>query len=466
MRRVYLTAFFLGWICLYSGCASMPTVEFDVLQPGGITVSPEIQKIVLVNRYMPEKGGQTAKRLEAIVTGEKLGQDRIGSAACLDGLVHRLARSPRFQFVKSDLELLGSGTGVFPVPLSPDEVRRISQDYGVDAVLAVEAFDSDVYFDREEKQSEHTLRNGEIQIVTVCLATARVNVTTGWRLYDGATGRLLDEYQDTGSVRHFGTGPTSREAEAGIPDRRELVAEMGKVAGELYATRLAPTYSLVRRNYYGSGSPHLKSASRRVEAGDWENAERLWRDALKRDKEDVQGKAAYNLALAHEAKQDLDGALKWAETAEKQYGDKNAMGYRRTLNHKVSEQRRLARQMGDENQDAKVLEITCDDFRKMPHRGHRINLEDGENFELRLCSNPSTGHTWAPIEVQEQGAILELVAVRSEGAGTDLEGASGKRIWTFKALRSGLQRLDYKCGRALDEWEEPSRTFHLTVVVK
>lgn len=95
--------------------------------------------------------------------------------------------------------------------------------------------------------------------------------------------------------------------------------------------------------------------------------------------------------------------------------------------------------------------------------GSEILIEAGEQFEVRLDSNPSTGHSW---EIAEE-VRLESVELRSRGhepAETELVGASGEDVFVFEAIGGAeILRLEYI--RPFDEPVVPKRVVEYIVRV-
>ena len=95
--------------------------------------------------------------------------------------------------------------------------------------------------------------------------------------------------------------------------------------------------------------------------------------------------------------------------------------------------------------------------------GTEILVEAGEQFEIRLDSNPSTGYSW---EVAEGAAsnTVELLTRRHEPADTELVGASGVDVFVFEALvGAGTLRLEYL--RSFDDPVVPERIVEYVVRV-
>ena len=86
------------------------------------------------------------------------------------------------------------------------------------------------------------------------------------------------------------------------------------------------------------------------------------------------------------------------------------------------------------------VEVSCDDFYNNNHISQMLEVQAGETFAVKLCSNPSTGFEWL-----EEAQISSLAVVKQENyefIGPESEpppppGTPGQAVWTFKALKLG-----------------------------
>ena len=126
-----------------SSC-STSSVVVNIQRPADITISQDIQNVILVNRSRPSKNNLASNIVEGIVTGEGIGSDRKGAEYCITGLSNMLLNSERYNIKNIDgIELKGTGTSAFPIPLDWNEVKSICGSYDSDALLVLETFDSD-----------------------------------------------------------------------------------------------------------------------------------------------------------------------------------------------------------------------------------------------------------------------------------------------------------------------------------
>jgi inhibitor of cysteine peptidase len=95
--------------------------------------------------------------------------------------------------------------------------------------------------------------------------------------------------------------------------------------------------------------------------------------------------------------------------------------------------------------------------------GSEIEVDSGEQFEVRLDSNPSTGYSWQISEM----TTPELVVLESQthvAADTDLVGAAGTDVFVFTAVGgAGVLRLEYI--RSFDDPIVPERVAEFIVRV-
>lgn len=99
-----------------------------------------------------------------------------------------------------------------------------------------------------------------------------------------------------------------------------------------------------------------------------------------------------------------------------------------------------------------------------PDAGKTIEMKTGGTLIVSLDGNITTGYNW--IAAPQDPVLLEQVREAESTPESDLVGAPGKIVLTFKAIAQGetLLHLDYK-----RQWEEntpPEKTFEVTVVVK
>jgi len=129
--------FLLGILAFSAGCSK--NVTMTRLVPAAVTVSPEIQKIVIIDRTKPQN--EMVSVIEGLITGELPFEVRNSIEATLSSLQQTLNTSPRYEIIRANQRLTGGMFGqVFPNPLDWYTIERLCDEYQADAVLALENF--------------------------------------------------------------------------------------------------------------------------------------------------------------------------------------------------------------------------------------------------------------------------------------------------------------------------------------
>lgn len=116
------------------------------------------------------------------------------------------------------------------------------------------------------------------------------------------------------------------------------------------------------------------------------------------------------------------------------------------------------------------IEVSCDDFYAQARQVGSIELAPGEQFELVLCSNPTTGFQWEdpavisdPAALEQTGMIYEEPAGRAEA---ELAGAPGAQSWSFKALEGGRTQVTFTYSQPWDGGEKSAWSYMLDITVR
>ena len=113
------------------------------------------------------------------------------------------------------------------------------------------------------------------------------------------------------------------------------------------------------------------------------------------------------------------------------------------------------------------LEISCDEFMKDQHFTWEVQVNPGDSVTVTLCSNPTTGFQWSESAQISDQTVLEQVDHKFiPPEAKNIEGAAGKEVWTFKALKEGASTISMEYSRPWEGGEKGEWTFVLTVIVK
>ncbi len=332
-----------------SSC-SMSHLYIRALQPAHVPLGEHVRTIGLVNRTKPEN--VKANVLEGILTGEGLYEDKSGVASAFGGLHTALNNSPRFAIKQTNLFLPGSGVGnILPPPLPWEEVARICQEYGTDALCVVETYDTDIQIipgPRLGGGSGNLLQRLEF------VANLNAQVKIGFRLYDLQNRTIQDEFRFNHQLGWSSVGPSPQEAINALLNKREATDRVSYIIGELYAARISPSWITLERDYYKKGGGReMKQAYRLAYVNNWNEAAEIWEGVEGSSGRKTAGRAAYNLAIAMEVLGRLEEAKTWASKAYARYGNKNAREYNRLLERRIKNNLRLENQLPNYSLDNK-----------------------------------------------------------------------------------------------------------------
>lgn len=336
---------------LLVGCAH--SVNLRVLDPADITLPADVKRIAVLDRHRPRNTGQAVLDvLEGIVTGEAVNMDREGARVAVSGVVERLAEGPRFDPAVPLIDRDQFPSDIFDRPLTQDQVRQICRQTGTDALLALDAFDSDLVVSMGTHTEVTTDSHGREIATLIHDAVLESSVVASWRLYHPKEG-VLDEVRDWRRTNSWtASGRTPGAAQAGLIGAYDATAWVGRMSGRDYGARISPTWVWLERVYYGRGDPRLKEARHHVRANDWDGAEAIWTGLSEDPDPKVRGRALFNLALAHEVDGELYPARRTAKEAAVALHNGRARTYVRQLERRVEDRKVLKEQMAEEPEPA------------------------------------------------------------------------------------------------------------------
>ncbi|MFN0037600.1 MAG: DUF6340 family protein [Saprospiraceae bacterium] len=327
----------------------MRNTTLRVLQPAQMTLPEHITTVAIVDRSKPSNGWSNF--LEGLFTGEEIGQDRRSRQTAVDGLTNALTRTPRFQVKSTGIEMEGSKAGAsMPYPMDWHEVEKICRDYGTNAVVTIESFDSDNSRSARPYTETRKDKTGKKYTVTTYRSQQRTGVRIGWRLYDPKTKIILDEYVTDDYLERSGSGSTERAALSNLPSQLDVTRDVAYNVGIEYGARIAPIYVNISRAYYHKAKgfkDHMKRAAKYLQDREMEKATTLWKKIIASAgaNRKAAGRAAYNMAVASEINGNLDIALDWAQKSWNEYGNKKAREYINILKQRQNDARKVDAQM-------------------------------------------------------------------------------------------------------------------------
>lgn len=322
---------------LYS-CASTELVRLSVLEPAPVTLPAHIKNVAVINRSEVVQQNKVVDVVDKVFSLEGKDLDKEGALASMAGLENELLKNNRFTAIKTidDAGITSPVPGIFPAPLTWDVVEKICRKNNADALFALELFDTDSKISYVANPVTLNTPLGKVPAIEH-RATMLTTVKAGWRIYDPVERNILDEFPVAGKMIFTGKGINPVKAAGALIGRKEALKQVSNKAGQDYAFRIIPYWLRVSRDYYVRGTDNFRTARRKAQTGNWDDAAAIWEKETTSDKSKVAGRACYNMAIINEINGNLDGAIQWAQKAYEDYNNKLALRYVKILeNRKVN----------------------------------------------------------------------------------------------------------------------------------
>ena len=279
----------LGCILLcITSCTTLQTVSFDRLQAADINFPEQIRRVGVVNA-MPVLDKEMERK---VLAGNVLEGDGSLSA---ETLAREVAATNYFEEVvicdsavwQQSLPMSGS----LPVAL----VDSLVQTLDVDMLLVMERV--------------------HIQLQEGWMFTPEVMMTLP--AIDGVVAPLLRGYVAGRNVPLFTISQSDTICWIKEPSLTfdKIVKEASEYAAILPMEKLLPHWVEVERNYFDGGGVEMRDAGVYVREQNWEEAVRLWKQVLDREKGKSRMRAAYNLALYCEVCENFEEAKEYLKVA-------------------------------------------------------------------------------------------------------------------------------------------------------
>jgi hypothetical protein len=311
----------------------MQDLYLNVVQPAPVTIPSYVKKAGIIDRSEPSDATKSVDKIDKVITLEGADLDKDGAAACIDGVGNELAKNDRFNDV-IQIGVSGSmapGMGIFPSPLSWEAIDSLCQANGVDIIFSLELFDTDtkVSYQINKTDNPRTILGALTGLEQ--RADMFTLVKTGWRIYDPASNKILDEIMINRDLTFSATGLTPAIATSALIDRKDAVKKVGADAGVAFADRILPYKIRVTRQYYVKGTGNFTTAMRKARTGNWDGAGELWKKETTNKNSKIAGRACYNMAIISEINGYLDIAIEWTVKAYEDHNNKKALDYKHIL---------------------------------------------------------------------------------------------------------------------------------------
>jgi hypothetical protein len=316
---------------------SAADITFRVLLPAYVEIPKHINTIAIIDRSVPDD--VTLNIIEGGLTGEGIGQDKLGSQTTLKGLTDMLQNSVKFTVIRTNVAMIGQDilSAAFPEPIPWSEIEKICNEYKADAIISLEKYDSDFI-----------PTGGSLGEGTSFSVHGVASVKIGFRLYDLANKSIIDEHLFSHKMNWDAGGGTILDAVGALMQKNDAIRDVSYDAGFEYGKRISPSFYYITRYYYrhAKGDDNLAEGARMMEANDWDAAIEALNRALETGRHrKVKGRAAHDLAVVYEILGDLGKAREYAQMAWGKYKTRESQDYGFVLNERIKEQEVLNYQL-------------------------------------------------------------------------------------------------------------------------
>ncbi|NJK85587.1 MAG: tetratricopeptide repeat protein [Bacteroidales bacterium] len=327
-------------LALFLVLTSMAWVRINLMQPALIVFQPHIKKMAIIDRTLQKNDNKT--KAEKVLTAEMLKQDEQALKRAIEGIVETCSPFNLYGMQPTTERFIGGGTKTsFPPALSWDEVSRLCNKYGSDALLSIEIFDTDfLVTNAVDVVAQVASGKPGYQVNGVAI------LNFGLRVYDPKTKTVADEYQISHRMNYDAGGASVRDAVNMVLEKVETMNRVAYESGSFYGERISPTYYSVTREFYNKPKKNndLRIGVRKSMVADWTGAIESWKKALNA-KPKVARRAAFNIAVAYEVLGDLQQAKEWARKAYVEYEEKRANEYYNILVDRIRQEEIIKRQV-------------------------------------------------------------------------------------------------------------------------
>jgi inhibitor of cysteine peptidase len=117
--------------------------------------------------------------------------------------------------------------------------------------------------------------------------------------------------------------------------------------------------------------------------------------------------------------------------------------------------------------NSQMLTLTCADFEKQANVTRTVEVAAGNPVTVTLCSNKTTGFSWAEKAQISDTQVLEQTSYKWVAPGeTGMVGTAGNEVWTFKGLKAGTSSVYIEYSQPWNGGQKAARTFKLNVIVR
>lgn len=309
MGKFYFICIFVFGIVLCA-CQTVSVISIDYLVPAEISFPEQIKRIGIVNNVSDLPGritenvktdsAQWDKRGGLIESYVVNGDPKIAT----ESLAKALAAENYFdEVIICDSALQAGRLQGSESYLSRKEVNELIDDLDVDMLVSLEQI---------QIKAHRVIFPMDI-IGFMGSVDAKVLPKVGLYIPNRTSPLLIINGND--SIFWEGSEKTKMDARTNIAPDKLLIAEASDFAGTIPVKYMTPRWSTAQRFLYANNSAQMRDAAFFVQKKEWDKALTIWKTIYEQQKGKKKLRAASNIALYYEIKDDLDEAYEWGSKA-------------------------------------------------------------------------------------------------------------------------------------------------------
>jgi len=301
----YTWVLFAGLIL--TSCFTTQTVPIDQMEPGKVSLSPQIRKAALISRNFKFAVDTLSGyyildfKTKRVSKKENQGIDSLAVNKSLEGLRKAILESGRFDEVYVyPYGAINPHVGTKELPLSPAFIQSLCRESQTDAVISLEMLS--FFYSRHKGSADKAIQ-----------PEANVKITAIWSVYTPKSEVPLDRFTHSEVIRWNESDPNNSDQKFVLPGRKEAISIACALAAKNYSKRVVPYWSESKRVLLGLNEPDWETAFSYASKSKWEAASAIWQKYTASKQKRVAGMAALNYAVAQEMLGDPDQATVWSD---------------------------------------------------------------------------------------------------------------------------------------------------------
>lgn len=298
-----------GTILVLSSCQTLEMMTIEYLIPADLNFPPELKHVGVVNNvntHAPDNHIIQPKDsvLQFFEIARKVSYHDGNPTLATESLAKAIAEGNYFDTViLSDSALRANDITLRETTLSREEVNELVDELDVDFIIALENIQL-----KATRTVSYGYEGGFI-------GTVDVKIFPSLKVYLPNRNAPLAAINASDSIFWDKSFSTQVRALTGVISDEKMIEEASVFAGTIPMKHLIPYWREAERVYFNTNQAAMRDAAILVQKGDWDGAYKLWQQVYNSKGDKNKMRAAFNIALYHEVKDNIDEAESWVAKA-------------------------------------------------------------------------------------------------------------------------------------------------------